>query len=118
MKHVERMLVGTLAAFAMCTAANAITGTGDASGSPYQSVVERNVFGLKPPPPPPDPELNKPPPPKNTLTGITTILGNKRALLKFTPPVTKAGEQPKEQAFTLAEGQGEGGLEVLEIDEK
>jgi hypothetical protein len=80
--------------------------------------VERNVFGLKPPPAPPDPEVNKPPPPKITLTGITTILGNKRALLKFTPPVTKAGEQPKEQAFTLAEGQGEGGLEVLEIDEK
>ena len=98
----------------MCATATAA----DAAANPYQGIVERNVSGLKPPPPPPDPESNKPPPPKITLTGITTILGKKRALLKFTPPVTKPGEQPKEQAFTLGEGQGEGGLEVLEIDEK
>jgi hypothetical protein len=102
----------------MCTAANAITGTGDASGSPYQSVVERNVFGLKPPPPPPDPEANKPPPPKMFLQGITTFGGIKRALLKTQMP-TKPGEPPKgEQSFVLAEGQREGDIEVLEIDAK
>ena len=100
----------------MCAAATATAA--DAAANPYQGIVERNVFGLKPPPPPPDPESTKPPPPKIFLTGITTILGKKRALLKFTPPVTKPGEQPKEQACTLGEGQGEGGLEVLEIDEK
>ncbi len=118
MKHGERTLVCTLAAFAMCTAANAITGTGDASGSPYQSVVERNVFGLKPPPPPPDPEANKPPPPKMFLQGITTFGGTKRALLKTQMPA-KPGEPPKgEQSFVLAEGQREGDIEVLEIDAK
>ena len=89
-----------------------------ADSNPYQRIVERNVFGLKPPAPPPDPEANKPPPAKIFLTGITTILGNKRALMKMTPPVTKPGEQPKEQAYTLAEGERDGGLEVLEIDEK
>jgi hypothetical protein len=114
MKHGERMLIYTLAASALCTVASAITG--DAAGSPYQSVVERNVFGLKPPPPPPDPEANKPPPPKMFLQGITTFGGTKRALLKAqTPP--KPGVPPKaEDSFVLAEGQRQGDIEVLEID--
>ena len=92
--------------------------TAAAADNPYQGIIERNVFGLKPPAPPPDPEANKPPPATIYLTGITTILGNKRALMKMTPPVTKPGEQPKEQSYTMAEGERDGGLEVLEIDEK
>ncbi len=96
------------------TCANAIETSG---GSPYQGIVERNVFGLKPPPPPPDPEANKPPPPKIFLTGITTILSSKRALMKMTP-APKPGEPAKEQSFTLGEGQRDGDLEVVEIDEK
>jgi len=115
MKRGPRTLICTLAGMALCTSASAAGD--DASGNPYQSIVIRNVFGLKPPPPPPDPEANKPPPPKIWLTGITTILGNKRALLKATPP-PKPGEQAKEQSFTLAEGQREGDIEVLEINEK
>ena len=47
---------------------------------------------------------------------VTTILGNKRALLKMTPPA-KPGEPAKEQSFTLGEGQREGDIEVLEINE-
>ena len=115
MKHDERMLMCTLAAFALCTAANAATS--DSSGSPYQGVVERNVFGLKPPPPPPDPEATKPPPPKIFLQGITTFGGTKRALLKAQMPA-KPGEPPKaeQSSFILAEGQREGDIEVLEID--
>jgi hypothetical protein len=116
MKHGEKMLVCILAAFALCAAANAVTA--NSSGSPYQSVVERNVFGLKPPPPPPDPEANKPPPPKMFLQGITTFGGIKRALLKTQMPA-KPGEPPKgEQSFVLAEGQRDGDIEVLEIDAK
>jgi hypothetical protein len=116
MKHGEKMLGCILAAFALCAAANAVTA--DSSGSPYQSVVERNVFGLKPPPPPPDPEANKPPPPKMFLQGITTFGGIKRALLKTQMPA-KPGEPPKgEQSFVLAEGQRDGDIEVLEIDAK
>jgi hypothetical protein len=109
------MLICTLASVAWCTSGNAVTS--DAPGNPYQGIVDRNVFGLKSPPPPPDPEANKPPPPKIFLTGITTILGNKRALLKTTPPA-KPGEPAKEQSFTLGEGQREGEIEVLEINEK
>ena len=112
------MLVLLAGSLALCAAATARTAAAADNSSPYQGIVERNVFGLKPPPPPPSPEDNKPPPPKILLTGITTILGNKRALMKMTPPVTKPGEQPKEQGFTLAEGERDGGLEVLEIDEK
>jgi hypothetical protein len=105
-----------LATLAMCTVASAITG--DASGSPYQSVVERNVFGLKPPPPPPDPEANKPPPPKMFLQGITTFGGTKRALIKTQMPA-KPGEPPKgEKSFVMVEGQRDGDIEVLEIDAK
>lgn len=87
------------------------------TGNPYQGIVDRNVFGLRPPPPPPDPELSKPPPPKITLTGITTILGNARALMKTPPPAGKPGEASKgEQYYTLSVGERQGDIEVLEID--
>jgi hypothetical protein len=88
------------------------------SKTPYQGIVDRNVFGLRPPPPPPDPEANKPPPPKITLTGITTILGNARALMKTPPPPAgKGSEAPKgDQYYTLSVGERQGDIEVLEID--
>lgn len=89
----------------------------DTAGNKYHAIVDRNVFGLKAPAPPPDPEANKPPPPKITPTGITTILGNKRALFKVQLPA-KPPEPAKEQSFILTEGQREGQIEVLEIDEK
>lgn len=83
----------------------------EAGASPYQVIVERNAFALKPreatvvaePPPPPA---------KITLTGITTLLGNKRALLSVAVP-----GKPNEN-FMLTEGQREGEIEVIEIDEK
>ena len=115
MKHGGIVLTFTLIGLAFCTITYAARS--DSEGSPYAGIVARNVFNLKPPPPPPDPEANKPPPPKIFLTGITTILGNKRALMKLTPPA-KPGEQVKEQSFVLGEGQREGELEVLEIDAK
>ena len=93
--------------------------TSEPAASPYEGIVDRNAFGLKPPPPPPDPEAAKPPPAKITLTGITTILGNKRALMETPPPQGKPGEQPKgKQSYILTIGQREGDIEVLDIDEK
>ena len=114
------MLLGAVATLALCLPARAVSSDSPA-GSPYQGIVERNVFGLKPPPPPPDPEANKPPPPKITLQGITTFGGVKRALLKaqLPPPPgdkTKAAPPKGEEAFILAEGQREGDIEVLEIN--
>lgn len=102
-------------ALALWAAANALAV--ESGESPYQRIVVRNVFGLKDPPPPPRPEDNKPPPPKITLQGITTILGNKRVLMKVSMP-PKPGVKPEEQSFILAAGQRDGDIEVLEIDEK
>ncbi len=117
MTNAMKPLLGVLSIFVFWTGSQA-TSTETSGDSPYQAIVERNVFGLKPPPPPPDPELNKPPPPKILLQGFTTILGTKRALFKMQVP-PKPGEQPKgEQSFILAEGQRDGDIEVLEIDEK
>jgi hypothetical protein len=78
----------------------------------YQSIVERNVFGLNPAKvdgPPAEPAV---PPPKITLTGITTLLGNKRALLSVQVP-----NKPLE-TYILTEGQRDGEIEILQIDEK
>ncbi len=115
MKRGDKTLICVLAALSLMGPVNAIS---DPSLNPYLGIVDRNVFGLKPPPPPPDPEANKPPPPPITLTGITTILGNKRALMKTAPTVAKPGEPAKEQSYILTIGQRDGDIEVLDIDEK
>lgn len=90
--------------------------------SPYQEIVTRNVFALKPPPPPPSPEDTKPPPSKITLTGITTFLG-KKALMKTPPPPVKpgvpaAGGPPTDRFYMLGEHERDGDIEVVAIDEK
>jgi hypothetical protein len=85
----------------------------------FQTIPQRNVFGLK------EPEkmvITNPPrqQPKILLTGITTILGNKRALLKILPAALagKAADASKEISLILTEGQREADVEVLQIDEK
>ena len=107
------MLVCILSVAVLTVDAHAAVVTGP--GHPYQRVVARNVFDLREPPkpekPPPDP------PPGITLTGIITIGGNKRALLKW-PATSKPGAAAKEQSYILTEGQREGDVVVLEIDER
>jgi hypothetical protein len=115
MTRAPKTVVCMLSGVIMISGARGVTP--DPGANPYQEIVDRNVFGLKPPPPPPDPEANKPPPPKVVLTGIMTIFGNKRALMKTTP-TGKPGEPPKEVSYIIAEGTRDGDLEVLAIDEK
>jgi hypothetical protein len=91
--------------------------TADLSSNPYQGIVDRNVFALKPLPPPAAPESDKPPVPKFSLTGITTILGNKRVLFKTIPVPGKGVDVTKEESYMLAEGQRQGEVEVTSIDE-
>jgi hypothetical protein len=80
-------------------------------GKTYKNIPERNVFGLKqpiPPAPPPPP----PPPTANVkLTGVTTLLGQRRAILVITPPGKPA------ESKMIKEGDREGDLEVLSINE-
>jgi hypothetical protein len=104
-------------AVALCASTQA--NTPDSSSNPYQSIVDRNVFGLRPPPPPPSTEPVRPPPPAIALTGITTILGKKLAFMNVQVPA-KAGEQGKggPQSYMLGVGEREGDIEVLDIDEK
>jgi len=118
MKLGDKLQLCALVGLALQPAAHARTANDAAN--PYTEIVARNVFGLKPPPPvvPPEDAL-KQPPVKVTLNGIITIFRNKRALLETPPPPAKpGGPPPTKQYYTLAVGQREGDIEVLEIDEK
>jgi hypothetical protein len=87
--------------------------------NPYAgTITNRNVFSLKDPPPPPKPEdlIKKDPPPKILLQGLTTILGRRQVLFKVLMPA-KPGQPAKEESFVSAEGERNGEIEVLEIDE-
>lgn len=114
MTNGGKLLMCALSALVFWTGTQVIA-TETSGGNPYQAIVDRNVFGLKPAPPPPDPESLKPPPPKITLTGIYTMGGTKRALMKVQTPA-KPPEPAKDVPLTLSEGQRDGEVEVLEID--
>jgi hypothetical protein len=118
MTNVEKTLGYAGGAFLLLAVTSALAN--EPSGTPYQEIIVRNVFGLTNPPPPGPPPDNKPPPPKITLTGIITMNGAKRALMKVaTPP--KPGVKPEEQSLILKVGERAGSdieVEVLEIDEK
>ena len=131
MKRGGKTLICVLGSLALATGVKAITSEpggdkgGDAIGSaeenPYSAIVERNVFDLKPPPKPSAADEKTNTPPLNVrLTGITTILGNKRALFMVQEGSApgKRGAQNKEESYIMTEGQRQGALEVLEIDVK
>jgi hypothetical protein len=109
--------LGCACSLVLCTGALGITP--DSTSNPYQGIVDRNIFGLRPPPPPPSTDPVKPPPPAVSLTGISTILGRKLAFMSVQIP-PKAGEQakPGPQFLTLGVGEREGEIEVIDIDEK
>ena len=88
----------------------------DEGSIPYHGIVERNVFGLRPPTPPaPPPEPPKTPPPKITLNGIMTIFGHKQALMQIQVP-PKPPAPAKQESYILREGQRDGDIEVISID--
>jgi hypothetical protein len=105
---------GVLVGVLLSASAVGLTSVG-AVENPYNAIVERNVFNLHPPPPPINPAdlIKKAPPPKITFTGITTILGIKKAFL--TVPPSKPGPP---ESIILSEGQAQNSIEVKSIDEK
>jgi hypothetical protein len=90
----------------------------DVAVNQYDGIPQRNVFGLRPPQAPPPTAETPAALPKIILTGITTILDTKRALMKVAPANVRQVEPGKELSLILTEGQREGQVEVLQIDEK
>ena len=104
-----------LIAFVLCLCLVAIAASA-ITANPYEAIVGRNVFGLKPP------TLTAPPavaPAAATITiklqGISTILDRKQVLLKV-KTAARPPEPAKEQSYLWSEGQGEDDIEVLAID--
>lgn len=115
MRGRAKYILGALAIVAVCPSANVLSAA--ASADYYKRIPTRNLFGLHEQvvaiPEQPLPAL-----PKIVLSGITSM-GNKLAFLKVQSPPPKPGEQQQaEQSLMLTEGQREGGIEVLEINEK
>src|SRR5271157_4517590 len=94
MMRTGRILIGILGGWVAC-AGIPRAHAAEVGDNAYQNIADRNVFGLKPTPPPADTAPPKAPTPKIFLTGISTLGGEKRALLKTTPPA-KPGEAAKE----------------------
>lgn len=94
----------------VAVAANAVT------ANPYEAIVGRNVFGLKPPTVTASPTV-APVPAAVTfkLLGISTILDRKQVLLKIIT-MARPPTPAKEQSYLWSEGQGEDDIEVLAID--
>jgi hypothetical protein len=113
MKYAEKMLLCLTGTFVLCSGASALVA--DSSNNPYQDIVIRNVFQLKPAPVPIPVEPPKPPLPKVSLKGIFTILGRKSAIMSANFPA-KDGKPAGEQSFTLSVGEREGEFEVLDIN--
>jgi len=83
--------------------------------NPYQIIIERNPFGLRPiPPPPPPPTTEAPPPPPLgvNLAGMTTLLGPPKVFLEITDAQTKKVERPS----ALLEGETFKAITVVSID--
>ena len=87
----------------------------EGKANPYESIVERNPFQLKPPPPPAPPDAGPvaPPPPLATveLTGVTSIFSKKKALVEIVPG---PGKPPMK--LTLDEGERVDAIEIVSID--
>jgi len=86
----------------------------------YQSIVDRNVFGLTPPPTLETLQgKSNHPPSKIFLTGLTSILGDPRVLLKTPARPSNPGEPPgKEQLYILKKGERADDIEIIDIDLK
>ncbi len=98
----------------IAAASNAQAVVEAAGGRSYQSIVDRNPFGLRPPPTNSVPLAPTNQPGKNLikLTGFTTI-GDHRAYFIFTDEKTKTN-----RTESLRVDQEKDGLRVLEIDSR
>lgn len=110
--------LAAVSAFAAAPAGDA-SASAAASGNPYSSIIERNVFALVPIPvasatpeaPPPDPPL------KITVNGIIYLFGKPEVLFKVTTKPTP-GQPSKDLSYTMGEGERQDDITVAKIDGK
>jgi hypothetical protein len=103
---------------AVIVAASSWSAFAEQKENPYQIIIDRNPFGLRPIPPPPPPPDNTPPPPpplEIKLTGITTLLGPAKVFLEFTDPQPKNAAN-KTEFQTMSEGDVYKEFTVVSID--
>jgi hypothetical protein len=79
----------------------------------YQTIVDRNAFGLNPPPPPSTNATEIVPPVKVNVTGFSEFGGEVKAYF-----VIPAKDIKDQQYLSLGEGQREGILEVVKISKE
>ena len=109
----SRVCVFKLILAGLLLAGNARAVTKDLGDSPYEGIVKRNAFELKPIPPVVIETNTPPPPPSNLkLTGISTITDTPQLMLIVTEP---GGKQVNKM---LKEGEKDGAIEVVSIDAK
>jgi hypothetical protein len=86
--------------------------------NPYQAIIDRNPFNLRPPPPAPEPVVAAPviPAAKVTLTGLTSLFGRTpRAVLEIIEQEPGKAATPPRKPI-LKEGERDGAIEVVSID--
>lgn len=93
-----------------------LTTQADTKPNSYQSIVDRNPFGLRPPAPPaPEaPPAPAEPPPNLSFTGITGDGQGKKAWIM----ANVTGKQPGPVYYSLGEREKQDDLEVVEINAK
>lgn len=110
---LKKLAISTALVSGFCAGARA---TEPASASRYDLIPQRNVFKLREPPQQPTVAPTNPPLAKVNLLGIST-LHRKLAFLKLAG-ASKPGGPGAEQSLMLGEGQRDGDIEVVEINER
>jgi hypothetical protein len=117
MRQNLKKMTWVLAVLALC-GANGRAITMGSSTNRFGDIARRNVFGLKEPKQPEAPAQPQRQLPRLILNGISTMLGNKQVFMKLLPATGAPTEAGKEKPLMLTEGQRDGDVEVVQIDER
>ena len=115
MKQSDKVAIYLASAAMLGASASAVTA--EPQGNPYQGIVERNVFALKPPPDPESLKPAAPPPPLIELQGISSMFGRQQVLFRTQKPA-KPPKPPEKVSMVLSVGQRVDDIEVVSIDEQ